>query len=111
MCACVCPTGALPASYAKKGSYAPAGEDIDLGGGTRAYATGDPRWRTAVIVMHDVFGPDGGHHRALCDALAAAGHYVVMPDFYDGGSIEPFYVSPSRISLPLSPPLLSLASD
>jgi len=27
----------------------------------------------------------------LCDELAAGGHYVVMPDFFEGGSIEPYY--------------------
>jgi len=87
-----CPAGALPASYAEKGSsFTPAGETIDLGGGARMYATGDPRWKTAIVVMHDVFGLDGGHHRALCDALAAGGHYVVCPDFYEAGSIEPYY--------------------
>merc|ERR1712039_730502 len=38
-----------------------------------------------------VFGTNGGYHKALCDGLAAGGHYVVMPDFFEGGSIEPFY--------------------
>jgi len=55
------------------------------------YVTGDPRWRSSIVVMHDVFGPREGAHKALCDALAAGGHYVVMPDFFEGGSIKPYY--------------------
>lgn len=77
MCACpACPKGALPAMYTKDSTYKPTGKDITLGS-AKVYVTGDPSWKTAVIVMHDVFGPEGGHHKALCDALAAGGHYVV----------------------------------
>merc|ERR1712224_770141 len=43
--------------------------------------------------MGDVFGPNKGTHHQLCDALAAGGHYVIMPDFFNGGSIEPYYAS------------------
>lgn len=74
------------------------GREIILGG-VRCYVAGEPCVdgdpncpTTAVIVMHDVFGPDTGNHFLVCDALAKrGGHYVVMPDFYDGWSIEPFY--------------------
>ena len=36
--------------------------------------------------------PKGTHHQ-FADAIAAGGHYVVMPDFFQGGSIEPYYAS------------------
>jgi len=88
-CGGVCPDGALPASFDLP-DYATKGREIDLGG-AKAYVTGDPSWKTGIIVMHDVFGTNGGYHKALCDGLAAGGHYVVMPDFFEGGSIEPFY--------------------
>jgi len=90
-CGGVCPEGALPASFDGP-AYAPKGRVLDLGGTARSvYAVGDPAWKSSVVVMHDVFGGNGGDHKALCDALAAGGHYVVMPDFFEGGSIEPYY--------------------
>nr|ABO47864.1 putative endo-1,3;1,4-beta-glucanase [Alexandrium fundyense] len=88
-CGGVCPEGALPASFGGV-DYGVKGREIDLGG-ANVYVTGDPSWKSSVIVMHDVFGANGGSHKALCDGLAAGGHYVVMPDFFEGGSIEPYY--------------------
>mmetsp|Transcript_22431 Transcript_22431/g.71746 ORF Transcript_22431/g.71746 Transcript_22431/m.71746 type:complete len:219 (-) Transcript_22431:256-912(-) len=94
-----------PAPCCPKGSHvalapqsACCGHEITLGvdgsgggGGFRCYTSGVPTAsRTAVLVFHDVFGMDSGNHKMVCDALAAQ-HYVIMPDFYDGWSIEPFY--------------------
>jgi len=88
-CGGVCPEGALPASF-NETAYVPKGKELSIGG-AKVYTTGDPRWKSSIIVMHDVFGANGGDHKALCDGLAAGGHYVVMPDFFEGGSIEPYY--------------------
>lgn len=90
-CGGVCPDGALPASFSAT-KYAAKGREIKLGG-SNVYVSGDPAWKSGVVVMHDVFGPNGGDHKALCDGLAAGGHYVVMPDFFEGGSIEPYYLA------------------
>lgn len=90
-CGGVCPDGALPLSY-NAPEYVGKGKEINLGG-ANTYVTGDPSWKSSVIVMHDVFGPKRRDHRALCDGLAAGGHYVVMPDFFEGGSIEPYYAA------------------
>lgn len=60
-------------------------------GDTDCYVSGSPMYGTGVLVMHDVFGPHSGNHKGVCDQLAAGGHYVIMPDFFAGGSIEPFY--------------------
>jgi len=87
----LCPEGALPASYADE-HYKGKGKEVKLGK-ENAYVTGDIKWGTAVIVCHDVFGPNKGTHHQLCDAIAAGGHYVVMPDFFKTGSIEPFYAA------------------
>lgn len=87
----LCPAGALPASYGDD-NYKAQGEEVKLGP-ENAYVAGDTKWESAVIVCHDVFGPNKGTHHQLCDAIAAGGHYVVMPDFFKGGSIEPFYAS------------------
>lgn len=100
----LCPKGSLPASYADV-NYKPQGRDqkLVISQNERAsekhthsiscYVSGDPKWKTAIIVCHDVFGKDMGKHKALCDALAAGGHYVICPDFFEGGSIEPYYKS------------------
>jgi len=87
----LCPKGALPAMYADE-HYAPKGEEVTLGDHS-AYVVGDAKWGSAVIVCHDVFGPSKGTHHQLCDALADGGHYVILPDFFKGGSIEPYYAS------------------
>ena len=87
----LCPKGSLPASYGDK-HYTAKGKEVKLGDQC-AYVVGDSKWKSAVIVCHDVFGPNKGTHHQLCDALAAGGHYVIMPDFFNGGSIEPYYAS------------------
>merc|ERR1712176_1743208 len=82
------PQRITPASYGDK-HYTAKGKEVKLGDQC-AYVVGDPKWKSAVIVCHDVFGPNKGTHHQLCDALAAGGHYVIMPDFFNGGSIEPY---------------------
>jgi len=86
-----CPRSAWP-SLAKPSDYKSQGGEVQLGG-TSCYISGTPEWGTAIIVMHDVFGASSGNHQRVCDELARGGHYVIMPDFFEGGSIEPFYTS------------------
>lgn len=84
-----CPKASWPA-LASPEQYSAHGEDIQLAG-TKCYVAGRPLLGTAVIVMHDVFGFNSGNHKLVCDELAAGGHYVIMPDFFEGGSVKPFY--------------------
>lgn len=84
-----CCPGALPVLPAEDSKYQPRGETLLLGG-SNCYAVGQ-NWGTAVVVFHDVFGPDSGGHKMVCDRLADGGHYVIMPDFFEGGSVEPYY--------------------
>jgi len=84
-----CCPGALPALPMDDASYTPQGKTIKLGG-TDCYSVGQ-NWGTAIVVMHDVFGPNSGGHKQVCDKLAEGGHYVIMPDFFETGSIEPYY--------------------
>mmetsp|Transcript_8589 Transcript_8589/g.22157 ORF Transcript_8589/g.22157 Transcript_8589/m.22157 type:complete len:267 (-) Transcript_8589:112-912(-) len=86
----VCPQGALPATF--ENEYQGKGEFHKMGG-TDVYIVGDPKWESAIVLMHDVFGAHRGNTKAICDALARGGYYVVMPDFFEHGSIEPFYKS------------------
>jgi len=69
--------------------YVPQGKTITLDG-VACYTVGQ-NWGTAIVVMHDVFGPNSGGHKMLCDKLSSNGHYVIMPDFFNGWSIEPYY--------------------
>ena len=41
----------------------------------------------AIVVIYDVFGFSGGRIKGCCDALAAAGFHVAMPDVYKGTDI------------------------
>jgi len=40
----------------------------------------------ALIVAHDIFGPDSGRQKLICDRLAGElGATVLLPAFFDGG--------------------------
>jgi dienelactone hydrolase len=39
--------------------------------------------KTAIVIIHDVFGLHTGRHKQIADEFAAAGYYVVVPDFYN----------------------------
>lgn len=81
-----CPPSAWPRLESDEGA-ALAGEEIDLPGGVRAYVC-RPKLPTgtAVVVVHDVYGlAPGGRVRSLCDALAASGFLVLLPDLFGGG--------------------------
>lgn len=77
----ICPKGSLPAVFniSSKGK----GSVINLGD-TQAYVTGDPNWKTGLVLVHDIYGW-GGHHRDIADLFAEGGYYVIMPDFFKGG--------------------------
>lgn len=92
-----CPKGALPDSY-DRNKYKPKGELITLGGEAKnIYTVGDTCWGAAIIVFHDVYGAASGDHKAFCDALAANGYYVVLPDFFKGGSVRQFYDPETKV--------------
>lgn len=93
-----CPAGALPKLDVDSNAYDPQGKVIQIhvpaiSQAVDCYVIGDPKWQRGIVLFHDVFGPNSGHHRAICDRLAMAGYYVIMPDFYEGGSIEPYYIA------------------
>eukprot|EP01096_Ripella_sp_DP13-Kostka_P016146 TRINITY_DN776_c0_g1_i2.p2 TRINITY_DN776_c0_g1~~TRINITY_DN776_c0_g1_i2.p2 ORF type:complete len:260 (-),score=109.90 TRINITY_DN776_c0_g1_i2:39-779(-) len=80
-----CPKGSLghlapSESYVQKGTVVRF-QDLDL------YVVGSGE--TAVIVVYDIFGFNGGRVRQVCDSLAEQGHTVVLPDFYRGEAWDP----------------------
>ncbi|KAK6265901.1 hypothetical protein QUC31_016738 [Theobroma cacao] len=60
-----------------------AGTVQELGGLT-AYLTGPPDSKLAILLISDVFGSEVPNLRKLADKVAAAGYFVVVPDFFYG---------------------------
>ncbi|XP_058077825.1 endo-1,3;1,4-beta-D-glucanase-like [Magnolia sinica] len=60
-------------------------EDV---GGLKAYITGHSDSKLAVLLASDVFGYEAPNLRKLADKIAAAGFYVVVPDFFYGEPYE-----------------------
>ncbi|CAA6669009.1 unnamed protein product [Spirodela intermedia] len=56
-------------------------------GGLRCYIVGSPDSGLAVLLVSDVFGFEAPNLRKIADKVAAAGFFVVAPDFFYG---EPF---------------------
>jgi len=52
-----------------------------------AYVTASPDAKAAVILLSDIFGFEAPNLRKLADKVAAAGYFVVVPDFFYG---DPF---------------------
>ncbi|XP_020227960.1 endo-1,3;1,4-beta-D-glucanase [Cajanus cajan] len=69
---------------------------VDKVAGVDSYFTGSPHSKLAVLMVADVFGYEAPSLRKLADKVAAAGYYVVVPDFFDG---EPF--NPQNPNRPL----------
>ncbi|OMO55078.1 Dienelactone hydrolase [Corchorus capsularis] len=53
-------------------------------GGFPAYVTGPPDSKLAILLVHDAFGYEPPKFRKLADKVAAAGYFVVAPDFVNG---------------------------
>ncbi|KAL2339137.1 hypothetical protein Fmac_013583 [Flemingia macrophylla] len=69
---------------------------VDKVAGVDSYLAGSPHSKVAVLMVTDVFGYEAPNLRKLADKVAAAGYYVVVPDFLDG---EPF--NPQNPNRPL----------
>jgi len=53
------------------------------------YVTGSPEAKSAVILVSDVFGFEAPKLRKLADKVAAAGYFVVVPDYFYGDPFIP----------------------
>uniref|UniRef100_A0A5B6ZYQ9 Dienelactone hydrolase domain-containing protein n=1 Tax=Davidia involucrata TaxID=16924 RepID=A0A5B6ZYQ9_DAVIN len=53
-------------------------------GGLKCYLSGSPDSHFAVLLISDVYGYESPNLRKLADKVAAAGFYVVVPDFLYG---------------------------
>ncbi|KAL5065305.1 hypothetical protein RYX36_027042 [Vicia faba] len=69
---------------------------VDKIGALDAYVAGSPNSNSAVLLVSDIFGYEAPNLRKLADKVAAAGYYVVVPDFLNG---EPY--NPENLNRPL----------
>ncbi|KAL9997849.1 putative dienelactone hydrolase, alpha/Beta hydrolase [Helianthus debilis subsp. tardiflorus] len=60
-----------------------SGELLQIGS-LNSYVSGNPDSKVAVLLVSDVFGYEAPKLRQLADKVAAAGYYVVVPDFFHG---------------------------
>ncbi|KAI8574570.1 hypothetical protein RHMOL_Rhmol01G0364900 [Rhododendron molle] len=74
-----------------------SGSVLELGG-LKAYATGPSDSKLAILLISDVFGYEAPNLRKLAEKVAAAGFYVVVPDFFYG---DPYSPSNSEKPLPV----------
>ncbi|KAJ0558046.1 putative dienelactone hydrolase, alpha/Beta hydrolase [Helianthus annuus] len=78
------------------------GDHLEVIGGLTSYTAGSPASKLAVILLSDIYGYEAPKLRQIAEKVAAAGFYVVVPDFFYG---DP-YVSDMEISswFPNHPP-------
>ncbi|KAJ4969537.1 hypothetical protein NE237_016238 [Protea cynaroides] len=58
-------------------------------GGLLSYITGSLDSKGAILLVSDVFGFEAPNLRKLADKIAAAGYYVVVPEFMHGDPYDP----------------------
>jgi len=71
-----CPSGSEPdfqTNYTPKGQI----ENLD---GLPIYTIG--QGEKAIIFAYDIYGFDSGRTKQMCDELAEAGYFVILPDFF-----------------------------
>ncbi|CAL1411571.1 unnamed protein product [Linum trigynum] len=57
--------------------------------GLDSYVAGSPDSKSAIVFVSDIFGYDAPNLRKFADKAAAAGYYVVVPDFFYGDPYVP----------------------
>jgi len=58
-------------------------------GGLDSYLTGSSDSQLAIVLISDIFGYEAPNLRKLADKVAAAGFFVVVPDFFYGDPYVP----------------------
>lgn len=57
-------------------------------GGLKTYVTGASDSKLAILLIADAFGYEAPNLRKLADKVAAAGFFVVVPDFFYGDPVD-----------------------
>ncbi|XP_040374053.1 endo-1,3;1,4-beta-D-glucanase-like [Rosa chinensis] len=58
-------------------------------GGLDSYLTGSPNSKLAIVLVSDIYGYEAPNLRKLEDKVAAAGFFVVVPNFFYGDPYVP----------------------
>ena len=80
-----CPAGSHPELILDESRQESlAGKVVTLSSGLVTYQVPAPDadCKKAIVLIYDVHGFSGGRIKGVCDAIAAQGFHVVMPDFY-----------------------------
>ncbi|XP_021752579.1 endo-1,3;1,4-beta-D-glucanase-like isoform X1 [Chenopodium quinoa] len=62
---------------------------VEVIGGLNSYVSGSSHHHHAILLISDIFGYEAPILRKLADKVAAAGYYVVVPDFFHGDPYNP----------------------
>ncbi|ONK62866.1 uncharacterized protein A4U43_C07F8950 [Asparagus officinalis] len=65
------------------------GSVVESFGGLKSYINGSLDSKLAILLVSDVFGFEAPNFRKLADKVAAAGYFVVVPDFFYGDPFDP----------------------
>ncbi|KAL8153663.1 hypothetical protein V2J09_011423 [Rumex salicifolius] len=65
------------------------GGHVEKFGGLNCYISGASNSNLAVLLVSDIFGYEAPNLRKLADKAAAAGFFVVVPDFFHGDPYSP----------------------
>ena len=105
MASACCPPGALP-YLEEEETYKPKGQihllppcerrshpcRLYIAGVDNAEDTAAWTGKRILVVIHDVFGPNSGRHRLVCDMMAERlNAVVILPDCYRGQGLVPGY--------------------
>ncbi|KAJ4789520.1 hypothetical protein LUZ62_040766 [Rhynchospora pubera] len=71
------------------------GHVVEDFGGLKAYITGSPESKLAIILISDVFGYEAPLLRNLADKVSTSGYFVLVPDFFHGDPATPEIVKNS----------------
>ncbi|XP_039029727.1 endo-1,3;1,4-beta-D-glucanase-like [Hibiscus syriacus] len=73
----------------KSTAVASGGGSVQEIGGLTAYINGPSDSKLAILFINDAFGFESPNLRKLADKVAAAGYFVVVPDFFYGDPYDP----------------------
>ncbi|KAJ4789522.1 alpha/beta-Hydrolases superfamily protein [Rhynchospora pubera] len=65
------------------------GQVVEDFGGLKAYITGSPESKLAIVLISDIFGYEAPLLRNLADKVATSGFFVLVPDFFHGDPATP----------------------
>ena len=70
-------------------SYVPKGSEVNLSETLKGYVVEPSEPATkALLILHDIFGPESGRTKEICDMYAKEGYLVVLPYVFEPASFK-----------------------